>query len=57
MTTTWITDRRPTPADADPLGQVRWGPHHPGLLCHWQDVRPGEAWRHSSAWVPPTPTT
>jgi hypothetical protein len=50
--TPWITDRLPSPADADLHGQVRWGPHHPGLLCHWADVRAGEAWTHSSAWRP-----
>jgi len=46
----WISDRLPTSADADLHGSVRWGPRHPGLLCPWQDVRPGEPWRHSSAW-------
>lgn len=48
--TGYTTDRLPTAADADPFGQVRWSPHHPGMLCPWQDVRPGEAWTHSSAW-------
>jgi hypothetical protein len=48
----YTTDRLPTAADADPFGMVRWSPHHPGLLCRWQDVRPGEAWAHSSAWKP-----
>lgn len=56
----WHTDRRPTAADADPLGMVRWGPTHPGLLCHWSEVRPGlslgqaggTAWERSSAELP-----
>ena len=53
----YTTDRLPTPADADPLGMVRWGPNHPGLLCPWQDVRPGEPWAHSSAWRPTAEAT
>jgi hypothetical protein len=50
MTYHWHADRLPTAADADPFGQVRWGPQHPGLLCHWSEVRSGEQWTHSSAW-------
>jgi hypothetical protein len=48
--TPWITTRRPTSADADPFGQVRWNPHLPGMLIPWHDVRDGEPWTHSSAW-------
>jgi hypothetical protein len=48
---TWHTTP-PTAEDADPFGMVRWGPMHPGLLCRWDDVRPGESWTHSAAWVP-----
>lgn len=48
-----ITDRLPTPADADPQGMVRWGRDMPGMLMHWSEVRPGEPWEHSSAWRPP----
>jgi len=22
-----------------------------GLMCRWDEVREGEAWRHSAAWV------
>lgn len=51
--TGYTTHRQPTAADADLQGMVRWSPHHPGLLCRWQDVRPGEAWAHSSAWQRP----
>ena len=50
MTYRWTNDRLPTAADADLQGQVRWGPQHPGLLCHWSEVRPGEAWARSAAW-------
>jgi hypothetical protein len=46
---TWHTTP-PTPADADPFGQVRWNPRLPGMLIHWSEVRPGEQWAHSSAW-------
>jgi|GEM_PF-4916780 len=53
---TWHTDRLPTAEDADPHGMVRWGPSHPGLLCRWDRVRPGEPWAHSSAWRPPETT-
>lgn len=49
--TSWIVDRLPTLADADPLGYVRWGLNYPGMLLLWDDVRPGEAWKHSSAWT------
>jgi len=48
--TTWITDRLPTPSDADPFGQVRWGPNLPGMLLPYHQVRHGEPWTHSSAW-------
>jgi hypothetical protein len=48
--TGWTTDRVPTSSDADPLGYVRWGPNYPGMLLLWNDVRLGEAWKHSSAW-------
>jgi hypothetical protein len=59
---TWVTDRLPTLVDADPLGYVRWGPNYPGMLLLWDDVRLGEAWKHSSAWnhgnefLPPEPS-
>ena len=46
---TWHTTP-PTAADADPFGQVRWGPRLAGMLIHWSEVRPGEQWAHSSAW-------
>jgi hypothetical protein len=49
----WHIDRLPTADDADLHGMVRWGPTTPGLLTHWRDVRPGEAWSHTSAWRPP----
>ena len=52
--TNWITDRLPTPSDADPQGQVRWGPNLPGMLMPYQQVRLGEPWTHSSAWTPPS---
>ena len=49
---TWITDRLPTAADGDLQGMVLWG-QHAGLLIRWDEVRPGEAWAHSAAWVEP----
>jgi hypothetical protein len=48
--TEWIKDRLPTANDADLHGLVRWNPMLPGMLMRWDDVRPGEAWRHTSAW-------
>lgn len=48
--TDWITDRRPTAADADAWCMVRWNPRCPGLLCRWDEVHDGEAWQHTSAW-------
>ena len=48
--TTWITDRLPTADDADPQGQVRWGPNLPGMLIPFHQVRHGEPWTHSTAW-------
>jgi hypothetical protein len=47
---TWHTDRLPTAADADLHGLVRWRPEASGLMMRWDDVRPGEAWAHTSAW-------
>jgi hypothetical protein len=49
---TWHTTP-PTPADADPLGLVRWGPRLPGMLIHWTHVRPGEQWCRSAAYQSP----
>jgi hypothetical protein len=49
---TWHTDRLPTAEDGDLQGMVRWNPRLPGMLTHWSDVRLGEAWCHTSAWVP-----
>jgi hypothetical protein len=46
---TWITDRRPTQEDGDLQGMVLWG-KQAGLLMHWDGVRHGEAWAHTSAW-------
>jgi hypothetical protein len=51
--TNWIKDRLPTANDADLHGLVRWNPMLPGMLMRWDDVRPGEAWRHTSAWDGP----
>lgn len=49
----WITGRLPQASDADPQGLVRWGgAQRPGLLLHWQEVRPGEPWTHSACWTP-----
>jgi hypothetical protein len=48
----WTADRLPTAQDGDLQGMVRWSPHHPGMLTHWSDVRPGEKWAHSSSWQP-----
>jgi hypothetical protein len=47
---TWHT-HTPTAADADPFGMARWGPRLPGMLIPWNEVRAGEQWCHSSAWV------
>lgn len=48
----WITERLPTATDGDIFGMVRWSPSHPGMLCRWDEVRSGEAWQYSSAWMP-----
>jgi hypothetical protein len=47
---TWIRDRLPTAADADPFGMVRWNPMLPGMLIPWHEVRTGEVWSRSAAW-------
>lgn len=47
--TNWINNRLPGPEDADLHGMVLWG-KHAGFLMHWQGVRSGEYWAHSSAW-------
>jgi hypothetical protein len=47
----WINHRLPAASDGDLHGMVRWGPQLPGMLCRWQEVRKGEMWTHSSAWV------
>jgi hypothetical protein len=52
VVTDWIQDRVPAAEDADLHGMVRWGPRMPGLLMRWDEVRPGEPWQHTSAWVP-----
>ena len=49
--TGWISERLPAASDGDLQGMVRWGPQLPGFLCRWDEVRPGEAWQHSAAWV------
>jgi hypothetical protein len=46
----WVRDRLPTAADADPFGMVRWDPMLPGMLIRWDDVRHGETWSRSAAW-------
>ena len=56
MDSEWITDRRPTEADADADGDVRLRKHHNNdySFAHWSYVAAGAPWQHTYLWKPPT---